>query len=271
MARKAERSGVSKKIPWVSIFVYTARFACFGLLLVGALYGFNRVERFLVRDSRFRFVGPEYGFESPSLDVQGVKYASRPQVLRVFSQDFGRSVYLIPLADRRAQLRELDWIREASISRIWPNHVVVHVEERRPVAFMKVQVDRFSRFAMIDADGKVLQQPANSPFRLPVLAGVSAHETEPVRREKVHRMLYVMKDLGETGERVSELDVEDENNVRVIAKMKDRAVLLWLGNQNFGSRMRGFLRHYPEIQSRMPQVWRFDLRLDDRITVVEDK
>ena len=54
----------------------------------------------------------------------------------VFAEDFGRSVYLIPLSERRASLRTVDWVKDASVARFWPNRVVVGVTERKPVAFV---------------------------------------------------------------------------------------------------------------------------------------
>src|SRR4051794_23629622 len=55
-----------------------------------------------------------------ALTIQGMNFASRSKVLRVFSSDFGRSVFAVPLAERRRRLLAIDWIEEASVSRIWP-------------------------------------------------------------------------------------------------------------------------------------------------------
>ncbi len=69
----------------------------------------NSFEQFLIRDPRFFLPGPaDYGSESPNLELTGVKYASRGQVLRVFDQDYGRSLYLFPLAERRKTLLECE-------------------------------------------------------------------------------------------------------------------------------------------------------------------
>ena len=43
-----------------------------------------------------------------------------------------------------------------------------------------------------------------------------------------------------------------------------------LGERNFSSRLENFLEHYPDIHRKMPQASTFDLRLDDRITGLED-
>ncbi len=268
MARKADIAPKTNSA--LAVLRYSVRVVIAGGLLVGALYGYHRAEQFLVRDPRFTFVTPDYGLETPSLKIEGVKYSSRMQMLRVFSADFGRSVYLMPLAQRREQLRTLDWVRDASISRIWPNRVYVRIHEREPVAYLQVPVDRFARVGLIDSEGKVLQQPQKVRFTLPVVAGIRPQEQESLRREKVHRFLFLMKQLGALGDHVSEVEVSDRDNLKITVKAGSRGATLLMGDQNFNTRLQNFLNHFSDIQRRMPDATTFDLRLDDRITVVED-
>jgi len=268
MPRKAETATPQPRF-WVSMLAYAARIGVAGALLVGALYGLNRAERYLVRDSRFSLITPDFGLESPSVKLKGIQYASRMQVLRVFSPDFGRSIYLLNLADRREKLKQLDWVRDASISRMWPNRLYVRVEERVPAAYLQLPAERSVRVALIDQDGIILQQPARGHFELPVVSGIFTDDVQPVRRDKVRRLLLFMKEIGPLGQRVSEVDVADRNNVKVIARAENRSVNLWLGDQNFANRFQNFVSHYPDIQRRLPGASMFDLRLDDRITVVE--
>jgi cell division protein FtsQ len=270
MARKSEKAATPKPRSWLSMAGYAARIAIAGTLLVGALFGLNRAERFLIRDQRFHFVTPDVGLESPSLRIEGTRYASRTQILRIFSPDFGRSVYLLPLAQRRQKLKELDWVKEASISRIWPNRVYVRIHEREPVAYVHLAGDHSARAALIDADGVILQQPLRGQFELPVVTGIERDEEQPLRRDKVRRMLALMKEIGPLGDRVSEVDVTDRSNLKVTAQAMGRAVVLWMGDQNFAARLNSFINHYSDIQRRLPGATMLDLRLDDRITVVEE-
>lgn len=258
------------KSPAFSFVRYGVRIFIGGVVLVGGLYGFYRTERFVIRDPRFMLPTPEYGVESPGLKLAGMRYASRLQILHVFSDDFGRSLYLVPLKRRREQLRAIDWIKDASISRIWPNRLMVQVEERQPVAFLPMaSSDHFSRFGLIDADGFVLETPPKSNFKLPVVTGIGTDEAQPIRREKVHRLMYLMTDIGGLSDHVSEVDVSDRDNLKVTAAAEGHAVVLLLGNHNFAQRLQNFISHYPEIVRRLPDAHRLDMRLEDRITVVD--
>ncbi|HUA18136.1 MAG TPA: FtsQ-type POTRA domain-containing protein [Bryobacteraceae bacterium] len=246
---------------------YTALAAGMGLLLTGAIYGSQQFEQFLIRDPRFFLPGPpDYGLESPNLEVHGVRYVSRARVLHVFEPDYGRSLYLLPMAERRKQLLSLRWIHDVSIARIWPNRVLVEITERKPAAFLQLPADGMARWALIDNEGVILDPPPKAPFKLPVLTGVLRAENQDRRAVRVRRMQRLMQELGPMAGNVSEVDVADLDNLKITEQVGGSAVSLMLGDRNFASRVRNFLDAYPDIHRRMPQAASFDLRLDDRIT-----
>ena len=126
------------------------------LLMVSTLFAWHRTEEFLIKDGRFRIPeAEEFAGRSPNLVVEGIHYASPSQIRHVFADDFGRSLYLVPIQKRRRQLLELDWVESASVAKIWPNTLRVYVHERVPVAFVRLpnRKDGISRFALIDRDG----------------------------------------------------------------------------------------------------------------------
>jgi cell division protein FtsQ len=237
------------------------------MLLTSGIYASQRFEQFLIRDPRFFLPGPaDYGFESSNLEVEGVRYASRAQILRIFDPDFGRSLFLFPLAARRKALLNVRWVHDASIVRIWPNRIQVRIRERQPVAFVKLQAESMARWALIDDEGVILDPPLKAAFHLPMLSGVQPSESAAQRGARVRRAERLMQDLGSLADKVSEVDVGDLDDLKVTEKLDGRAVTLMLGDHNFSARLGNFLDHYPDIHHRIPQVTTFDLRLDDRIT-----
>jgi cell division protein FtsQ len=260
-----------RPIPAKTILRYTALALAMCLVLAGGIYASQRFERFLIRDSRFFLAGPaDYGQESPNIQLSGVRYASRARILRLFEEDYGRSVYLLPLAARRKALLNVSWVHEASIVRVWPDQLVVAVTERKPVAFVKLPADGITRWALIDDEGVILDPPARAPFRLPVLSGIPTGEIASSRAKRVRRMLQLMRDLGRHADGVSEVDVSDLDDLKISWAVQGRAVTLLMGESNFSPRLENFLEHYPDIHRKMPQASTFDLRLDDRITGLED-
>jgi cell division protein FtsQ len=253
-----------------TVLRYGLLITAISVTLAGGIYASQQFQQFMIRDPRFFLPGPvDYGLESPNLELTGVKYASRAQVLRVFDQDYGRSLYLFPLADRRKTLRNMRWVHDATVLRIWPNRLSVQIIERQPAAFVKLPADNIARWALIDDEGVILDPPAKSVFRLPVLAGIRPSESLEKRGTRVRRMQRLTKELGRLADKVSEVDVSDLDNLKITEPVEGTAVSLMLGDRNFSSRLRNFLDHYQDIHARMPQASTFDLRLDDRITGLE--
>jgi cell division protein FtsQ len=256
MAKAASKSG----IPWrlvLSILLWAGVGVC--LLIVG-----RRVEA-------YAGINPQFRLEPANLSIHGLANASRSKVLRVFEPDFGRSVFLMPLAERRCRLLAVDWIEDATVSRLWPNRAVVRVTERRPVAFVSVPLGRNagSKIALIDARGVLLERPPRAKFAFPVLKGVTPEQSERERAQRVEAMLSLLRDLGPAAAQVSEIDVSSLDNLSVVAEVDGSTVELVLGDRNLGRRFQSFAAHYAEIRKRTPEAAVFDLRLDDRITAKE--
>ena len=200
-----------------------------------------------------------------AITVQGLVYAPRNKVQRVFAGDFERSIFQIPLEERRRRLLAIDWIEEASVSRVWPDRLIVRVRERKPVAFVFLRTG----VLLIDTHGVLLEQPPQARFSFPVLSGIREDESDTTRRDRVRAFLDFQQDMSYLSKDVSEVDTTDPDNIRVVAQVERRAVILLMGDGNFARRYQNFINHYPEIRKRSPEAKAFDLRLDDRITVKE--
>ncbi len=245
------------RVAWIAVICAT--------VALGSLYAFHRLEQFLIRDPRFALNGAEGSWEDPTLAIVGASHTSRHQIEAVFAEDSGRSVYLVPMSDRRLALRSVNWVRDASIERIWPNRMIVRVWERTPVAFIALGP---GRFGLIDDDGVILP-PAPDRFALPVLAGVRASDRIEERRRRVQRMVRLTRDLGDAASKISQVDVSDPDNLKITQAWDGRVLTLLLGDHDFAQRYANFVRNYSEIQRRLPGARTLDLRLEDRITVVE--
>jgi cell division protein FtsQ len=267
-----ESTSVLDNIRWGRLAIWTG----LGMfVLVGALFAWHRTEDFLVRDSRFRMAEPEdFAGLSPSLIVEGSHYASTSQIRHVFAPDFGRSLYLVPIDSRRQELLAIDWVQEATVSKTWPNTLKVHIDERRPVAFIRLPANRrtgLSEFALIDKDGYILRPRTKAKFTLPVINGISESEDRDNRRARVHRVLGMLDSIGPLAVHVSEVDASDVNDLIVAEHMDNRILSLLVGDENYQSRMSNFVNNYNEIKLKRPDATTFDLRVDNLITVVGDQ
>jgi cell division protein FtsQ len=243
------------KFTWRQVVRWSMWVVIFGALAWSA----KTVNAFLVHDPRFDL--------EPTLEIHGAVYANRARIRNVFAQDFGASIFQVPLAERRRRLLAVDWVNSASISRVWPSHMIVNITERNPVAFAKLPIGgsvRY-RFALIDRDGVLLSIPPHVRFRLPVLSGVNEQQTEGDRSVRVHAMQHLLDDLGPQAKDISEVNAANTQDMRVIIEIDGHAVELWVGDQRYRSRYQHFLSAWDEIRKHSERATVFDLRMDDRI------
>ncbi len=240
---------------WLGVFVSTAIAA-------------RKVQQFVSTDPQFTLSADR----SDTIRIAGVRYASQSRVARVFSSDLGRSISLLPLAERRRRLLGIDWVEDASISRIWPDRVLVRITERKPVAFVNLPLAenaRISRMALIDREGVFLDPPPSSHFTFPVVEGISEQQPEAERKVRIRAMQRLLNELGPIGRDISEIQVGNLDDLRIVTLAEGRTVELEMGDGGYLRRYQNFMNHFPEIRRRTPGATSFDLRLDDRIITKE--
>jgi cell division protein FtsQ len=251
MARESKKSGGIRWRLWLGL-------ALAGLICVSTAMAALKTFAFVLTDPRFTLAANS----QEALVVQGVNYAARAKVLNVFAVDLGRSAFSVPLAERRRRLLAIDWVQDASVSRVWPNRLVVRIRERRPVAFVSFR----SGPMLVDAEGVLLGLPPRARFAFPVIDGLREEDSDARRREGVSAFLRFQRNMGYLANDVSEVDVADPNSLRIVARVENRAVELILPDADFAARYQNFVSHYQEIRKESPDATTFDLRLEDRIT-----
>ena len=246
------------------------RFMTLTLASVVAVFGAGwaawQVQQIAVSDPHFRFA-PEGMPTEQALTISGVQNASRAAILRVFADDQERSVARIDIEARRRQLRQVEWVKDASVRRIWPNRLAVTITERTPVAFIEVPSGDSGGFvpALIDDEGAILRSRVPVRSTLPLLVGVRASDNADVLRDRVRRLRGLMTDLGELAARVEEVDVTEPGNLRIAYNVGEMQVVLILGEDNFRKRLNLFLKHYPDLRDRISARQVLDVSLDERV------
>ncbi len=245
---------------WVRLSVWTIALASLAL-------GAHEVNAFLAHDARFELSCQVNESACTSLEIRGTVHADKVRLQHVFTEDFGGSVFRIPLAERRRHLLAVDWVGTATVARVWPNRLVVTVSERTPVAFAKLPMGESGhyRMALIDSEGVLLSIPGRVRFHLPVLSGVTEDQTEADRRTSVKAAQNLLTDLGPQAKEISEVNAANPQDMRVVTQIAGTAVELWLGDQRYLPRYEHFVSHYEEIRKHSEDAGVFDLRMDDRI------
>lgn len=268
--KNARSSGPSNLAAGLKVFrTYVLPLLVSAAIAFGVLFAFYRADRFVASHPLF-MVNPAAAPNalSPNVNVEGAAHTSVKELRTVFAKDEGRSAFHMPIAERRAELERLQWIKQASLYRVWPNRIDVKVVERTPVAFVELPGgghNSLSRARLIDEEGYLLPFQDSRRRSLPVLTGVSEAQRREVRAGLVRKMRDLLTELGPSAAKISEIDLTDPDNVKIVYPTERRALTLILGKEDWRLRMDTFLLNLDEIREKMPNAIELDLRAPDRI------
>ena len=120
---------------------------------------------------------------SPVLDVDAIEVQGAPTASGAEAVQAAASVALgDPMVDLDAhavmeRVEEIAWVRTAEVGRDWPGTVVVAVAPRSPVVAVGRSAgaaDRATAWALVDADGVIMDEVEGVPPDVPVLLGTAA-------------------------------------------------------------------------------------------------
>ena len=112
------------------------------------------------------------GFTMKRVEIKGAERVSRLDIYNVAFDQPSMALPLVDLEATRERLLQFGWVKEARISRRWPDTLVVDVVERQPVAIW--QNNR--QLNLIDGEGVVLEPVRlESMPDLPLVIGPAAN------------------------------------------------------------------------------------------------
>jgi cell division protein FtsQ len=209
---------------------------------------------------------------SDDIEVAGTHNVTQAQLMEVLGGDIGRNIFFIPLAERKAQLEQIPWVESASVMRFVPNHLKIEIKERTPVAFARVG----SRISLVDAGGVLMDLPSTGKrkYSFPVILGATSGEPLSTRAARMKIYNEVVRELDSSGGRysqdLSEVDLSDPDDVKVVANDPQGAVLVHLGSSNYLERYKVYVSHVQEWRQQFDKLESVDLRYDRQIIVNPD-
>jgi cell division protein FtsQ len=209
---------------------------------------------------------------SDDLEISGNHNVTRAQVLEVMGGDIGRNIFFIPLSQRKQELEQIPWVESASIMRFVPNRLRIEIRERTPVAFARLG----SKIFLIDDAGSLMELPVGGrkKFSFPVVLGMNLSDPQSARAERMKTYSQLIGALDSDGahysQELSEVDVSDAEDVKVMAMDPGGEVLVHLGSSNFLDRFKIFKGHVREWRQQFARLDSVDLRYDHQIVVNPD-
>ncbi|MGH9325945.1 MAG: cell division protein FtsQ/DivIB [Terriglobia bacterium] len=249
-----------------SLWARLLKTVVWSLLLLVAGGGVFRIAQRAAASNRF-LLDPER-----NVTVEGNHYVSREEVFDALG--FGDiqarqevNLFRINLLAEKKRLEAIPWIESAAVTRVFPHHLLVRVAERTPIAFANVG----GRLKLVDKYGVLLQMPAKASFDFPVVDGLDPAASPAGRAALLGPYLELMKETraeaARSGWIVSEVNLSDPNDVRVLMVQGRETVLVHFGNQNFEHRFEVFTTLVPRVLASYSRVNSMDLRYHNEVVV----
>jgi cell division protein FtsQ len=236
------------------------------LIVLGGLTTAGQLlKTYLERDARFRIAG------AGDIQAAGLTEVSRAEMLPVFGEDIGRNIFFVPLGERQKELEAIPWVERATVMRLLPDQIRVSVVERRPVAFTR----QGSQIGLVDPNGVLLSMPASTMaahhYSFPVVTGIDPRDPPASRKARMAVYQRLMGELDSGGQRlseqISEIDLTDPEDARVLMPEQGADILAHFGDDSFLERYQRYQAHIAEWRQQYPQLAAVDLRYDQQVVL----
>ncbi len=110
------------------------------------------------------------GFQVTSIDINGVNEVSRIEILTSIDTGADRSLLTFDAHKAREELKRIAWVRDVSVSKIYPDRVAVNITERQPFAVWQNGQALF----LVERDGAEIAPYDDRFANLPLVVGKGA-------------------------------------------------------------------------------------------------
>ncbi len=209
---------------------------------------------------------------SDQIEVAGAEHVAHAQIMEVMGGDIGRNIFFVPLAQRKQQLEQIPWVESASVMRFVPNRLRIEIHERTPVAFARIG----SHISLIDAGGTLMELAPGGKhkYSFAVIAGMNAGEPLSTRVARMKNYNELVRELDSGGahysQELSEVDLTDPEDVKVLAADSNGEVLVHVGSGNYLQRYKTYVTHVQQWRQQFDKLESVDLRYDGQIIVNPD-
>lgn len=212
-------------------------------------------------------------FQVKSIEVEGAARVTPDEIKAAVERAAGTAgVWKADLDAISSEIKELKWVRSASVARVLPSGFRVRVTERVP---RLVARNSAGTFDWVDEDGVILGKASvtdpNSSF---FIRGLDETTTELARRqnrERIVKALEMEREWKSSGliERISEVNLDNLKDVRAQLSGDYSQIQVFLGEKDFGKRLARAFKALAEVPSPSPRgpVTYLDATRDKGVTV----
>jgi cell division protein FtsQ len=194
------------------------------------------------------------------INVQGdLSYISQQAVQQRIAPYVATSFFNVDLAGMRTELEQMPWIAHAEVRRVWPDQVVIRLEEQLPVA-------RWGDQALLNNQGQAFTPRELANYEhLPQLFGPQRAQQQVMQQYQV--LSQMLRPLGFS---IARLELRERGSwfLTTGAGSAGPGLELLLGRGNLVEKMRRFIAIYEKtLKEQITNIARVDLRYNNGLAV----
>lgn len=178
-------------------------------------------------------------FDMENVETQGVKNIPKEKIKEIVSEHTAKSgVWNADIEAIRSDVEKFKYAKEVSISRVLPDTVRVIVNERVPVAVIRLDGKDF----WADVEGKILSRISPNDNRPPFTMfgwsqdGLDRTEKNKKRVELYLKLIESWKSY-DLAKRVKAVDLSDLKDAHAIVEKSGRTIEIRLGDKDYENRL----------------------------------
>lgn len=205
--------------------------------------------------SFFVLKNPEkFPFRTISVVMTENHHVDPALIKKIVRENVRGGFFSLQVNQLRQALLEIPWVYEVSFRRIWPDRLVIDMEEQKAVA-------RWGNDALLNAQGDIFKPPIHSiPQQLPLLTG------PPDSQQEVWQCWQQLNQIVQPlGVHITAMSLNARHAWQLT--INDRLQVM-LGRESINQRMAHLVDIYPKVISdRQDEVERIDLRYPNGVAI----
>jgi len=194
------------------------------------------------------------------ISVQGeLSYISQQAVQQRIAPFVAASFFTVDLTGMRGELEQMPWIAHAEVRRVWPDQLLIHLEEQLPVA-------RWGDEALLNNQGQAFTPRELANYEhLPQLEGPQRAQEQVMQQYQV--LSQMLRPLGFS---VARLELRERGSwfLSTGVGSAGQSIELLLGRDHLVEKMRRFVAIYDEtLKEQIANIARIDLRYPNGLAV----
>lgn len=179
--------------------------------------------------------------------AQPLKHVQTNQIEAISRRHLYGNIFIVDVNAAKTALAKLPWVDKVQVKRIWPDTVLLDINEREVIA-------RWGTQQLVDSNGQLFE--AQSQENLPLLVGSASS----VRFMTVNLLIFENL-LRPTRLHIRELHLSNRSAWEIVL---DNGITLRLGRENVEKRLAHFVWAWPQIlRKQASDIDYVDLRYPD--------